>query len=119
MSEVQSGRSEVDREPWFWRAIPLRQPPWTHALLVTTLVLGLALGLRLAVIGFPAGMGPSSTFFPAFIVATLFAGPRWGWVIATNVYLKTVQGWRLVVHHASPGTANEMQEATAAAGVLH
>ena len=47
------------------------------------------------------------------------AGPRWGWLIATNVYLKTVQGWRLVVHHASPGTANEMQEATAAAGVLH
>ena len=47
------------------------------------------------------------------------AGPRWGWVIATNVYLKTVQGWRLVVHHASPGTANEMQEATGAAGVLH
>lgn len=47
------------------------------------------------------------------------AGPRWGWVIATNVYLKTVQGWRLAVHHASPGTANEMHEATAAAGVLH
>ena len=46
-------------------------------------------------------------------------GTRWGWLIATNVYVKTTQGWRLVVHHASPGTASEMQEATAAAGVLH
>ena len=24
------------------------------------------------------------------------------WVLATNVYLKTAQGWRLVAHHASP-----------------
>jgi PAS domain S-box-containing protein len=79
MSKDLPGRPEADHEPWFWRAIPLRQPPWTHAVVVTALVLALALGLRLAVIGFPAGMGPSSTFFPAFIVATLFAGPRWGW----------------------------------------
>ena len=31
-------------------------------------------------------------------------GPRSAWVIATNVYLPTAQGWRLVAHHASPGT---------------
>ena len=30
-------------------------------------------------------------------------GPRQSWVAATNVYLKTVHGWRLVLHHASPG----------------
>ncbi|MEO7244960.1 MAG: nuclear transport factor 2 family protein [Rubrivivax sp.] len=30
-------------------------------------------------------------------------GPRSAWVIATNVYVQTAQGWRLVVHHASPG----------------
>ena len=29
------------------------------------------------------------------------------WVLATNVYLKTETGWRLVVHHASPGTVGE------------
>ncbi len=46
-------------------------------------------------------------------------GPRWGWVIATNVYVKAAQGWRLVAHHASPGTQNEMQEATESASVLH
>ncbi|MFM7532086.1 MAG: YybH family protein [Rubrivivax sp.] len=34
-------------------------------------------------------------------------GPRTAWVLATNVYLKTAQGWRLVAHHASPGTLGE------------
>jgi len=29
-------------------------------------------------------------------------GERSAWVLATNVYLKTAQGWRLVAHHASP-----------------
>ena len=35
-------------------------------------------------------------------------GPAQAYVIATNVYLKTAQGWRLVAHHASPGTAQEV-----------
>lgn len=26
-------------------------------------------------------------------------------VVATNVYQRTAQGWRMVAHHASPGTA--------------
>ena len=34
-------------------------------------------------------------------------GPHKAWVLATNVYLKTAQGWRLVAHHASPGMATE------------
>ena len=37
-------------------------------------------------------------------------GPREAFVIATNVYHKTPQGWRMVAHHASPGTAHEVQE---------
>src|SRR5215471_3692817 len=32
-------------------------------------------------------------------------GMQHGYVVATNVYLKTTLGWRLVVHHASPGSA--------------
>ena len=31
-------------------------------------------------------------------------GEQFAWVVATNVYVKTAQGWRLVAHHASPGT---------------
>jgi len=46
-------------------------------------------------------------------------GPQQAWVIATNVYHKTAQGWRLVAHHASPGTQREMQEAGSAPAVLH
>jgi ketosteroid isomerase-like protein len=34
-------------------------------------------------------------------------GPRTAWVLATNVYLKTAQGWRLVLHHASPGSVDQ------------
>ena len=46
-------------------------------------------------------------------------GPRHGYVIATNVYLKTAQGWRMVLHHASPGTIDEARLAEAPARMLH
>lgn len=46
-------------------------------------------------------------------------GPRHAYVIATNVYHKTVQGWRMVAHHASPGTPREMQEVSETPTVLH
>ena len=46
-------------------------------------------------------------------------GPRHAYVIATNVYHKTAQGWRLVAHHASPGTPREMQEVSDTPQVLH
>lgn len=46
-------------------------------------------------------------------------GRQSGFVLATNVYLKTAQGWRLVAHHASPGSAEELSEITTAPSVLH
>ena len=46
-------------------------------------------------------------------------GPQSAWVIATNVYLKSAQGWRLVAHHASPGTQSELIEAVEHPSVLH
>lgn len=46
-------------------------------------------------------------------------GPREAYVIATNVYHKTAQGWRMVAHHASPGTAQELQELSGTPLVLH
>jgi len=46
-------------------------------------------------------------------------GPRHAYVVATNVYHKTVQGWRMVAHHASPGTAQETPEIAEAPSVLH
>ncbi len=46
-------------------------------------------------------------------------GEQFAWVVATNVYLKSSQGWRLVAHHASPGTAVEVQDIPEAASTLH
>jgi ketosteroid isomerase-like protein len=46
-------------------------------------------------------------------------GLQTAWVLATNVYLKTPQGWRLVLHHASPGSPREAQEVTDAPSTLH
>jgi ketosteroid isomerase-like protein len=46
-------------------------------------------------------------------------GPGHAWVIATNVYHKTAQGWRMVAHHASPGTESDIYEVSGNPQVLH
>jgi uncharacterized protein (TIGR02246 family) len=46
-------------------------------------------------------------------------GERFAWAVATNVYLKSARGWRLVAHHASPGSADEVVESDDAASTLH
>jgi len=46
-------------------------------------------------------------------------GPSQAYVLATNVYHKTGQGWRMVAHHASPGNQSEVQEIHEAPQVLH
>jgi len=46
-------------------------------------------------------------------------GPALAYVIATNIYLKTPQGWRLVAHHASPGTPHEQRQAGLGQAVFH
>ncbi len=46
-------------------------------------------------------------------------GPAQAWVIATNVYHRTAQGWRMVAHHASPGTSSEIQEVSGTPQILH
>jgi hypothetical protein len=40
-------------------------------------------------------------------------------VLATNVYVNTVQGWRMVAHHASPGLADEPADAPEWPSTLH
>ncbi|WP_296444214.1 YybH family protein [Rhodoferax sp. UBA5149] len=46
-------------------------------------------------------------------------GPREAYVTATNVYHKTAQGWRMVAHHASPGSPQEASEISEAGHVFH
>lgn len=52
------------------------------------------------------------------VEVTTKEGPRNAWVMATNVYLQTARGWRLVAHHASPGSLQSPEDAPAD-GVLH
>lgn len=46
-------------------------------------------------------------------------GPMAGYVLATNVYHKTPRGWRMVMHHASPGSMEDAQEVHQTHQVLH
>lgn len=46
-------------------------------------------------------------------------GMQHAWVVATNVYAKTAQGWRMVAHHASAGSRTEPLEAINTPPVLH
>lgn len=46
-------------------------------------------------------------------------GPAQALVLATNVYHKTPQGWRMVVHHTSPGTQSEVEDLQHTRNVLH
>jgi ketosteroid isomerase-like protein len=46
-------------------------------------------------------------------------GVRPAWVLATNVYAKTAQGWRLVAHHAGQGPSDGPVEGLALPPVLH
>ena len=46
-------------------------------------------------------------------------GLRHAYVIATNVYHRTARGWRMVAHHASPGTEAELHSESEMPQVLH
>ena len=46
-------------------------------------------------------------------------GVQTAFAIVTNAYVLTAQGWRMVLHHASPGMARELQEISEAPSTLH
>ncbi len=46
-------------------------------------------------------------------------GPRDGFVLATNVYLKTPQGWRLAAHHATAASDEAPPPSGEVPAVLH
>lgn len=46
-------------------------------------------------------------------------GTQSAWVLCTNAYVKTPQGWRMVAHHASPGSLQELPGPGEAPATLH
>jgi PAS domain S-box-containing protein len=61
------------------RFIPRRSPPFLVALAISSTAMVAAMGVRGLFAGWDTAFALSVTHFPAFIVATLFAGQRWGW----------------------------------------
>lgn len=46
-------------------------------------------------------------------------GPQTVYTLASNVFLKTPQGWRMVLHHASPGQPRAAQDLVEMPALLH
>jgi PAS domain S-box-containing protein len=65
---------------WPLRLVPRRSPPVWQALPISAAAILGAVAMRWVFLGFDNTAGLSATYFPAFIMATLYAGPRWGWV---------------------------------------
>jgi PAS domain S-box-containing protein len=88
---------------WPLRFTPRRPPPFLAALAVAAGSMGLAIGFRLAFLGTDNGFGLSSTYFPAFILTTLYAGRKWGFAT-----LAAGAGLGVFTHTAlSPGISNQ------------
>jgi PAS domain S-box-containing protein len=64
---------------WSLRLIPRRSAPLWLALVISLGSIAGAILTRGLFLGFDNATGVSATYFPAFMMATLYAGPRWGW----------------------------------------
>jgi PAS domain S-box-containing protein len=81
---------------WPLRVIPRRNPPLWESALITFGVFAGAMLIRGLLLGFDNAWGLSATYFPAFILTTLYAGPLWGWGTFVLVMLGGVFGNTLV-----------------------
>jgi PAS domain S-box-containing protein len=64
---------------WPLKLVPRRSTLLWQALAISAASICAALLARSLAVGFDNAGGLSATYFPAFIVATLYAGPSWGW----------------------------------------
>jgi PAS domain S-box-containing protein len=81
---------------WPLRFVPRRTPPLWQAALITLTAFAGALLVRVLLIGPANATGVSATYFPAFILATLYAGPRWGWGSLVVVMITGVFGTQVL-----------------------
>jgi PAS domain S-box-containing protein len=72
---------------WTLRLVPRRIAPFWLGLAITAAGLSLAVVARGAFLGFDNASGFSVTYFPAFILVALYAGPRWGWATFAAAFL--------------------------------
>ncbi len=53
------------------------------------------------------------------VSVTTAEGSESAWVVATNVYVKTALGWRMLAHHASPGLQQDLPVPVEGPKTLH
>jgi ketosteroid isomerase-like protein len=53
------------------------------------------------------------------VPVTTDKGPATAWMWATNVYVKTAQGWKMVLHHSSPGLMGQAAPPADIGNTLH
>ena len=82
---------------WPLRLVPRRTPPLAQAALITLAAFAGAILIRGLMLGFGNALGLSATYFPALIIATLYAGPRWGWASVVGVLLMGYFGANTVI----------------------
>jgi PAS domain S-box-containing protein len=77
---------------WPLRLVPRRAAPLWLGFLISAGAVAAAILVRGASLGFDNASGLSVTYMPAFILITLYAGPRWAWltfVVAMAIGLAT------------------------------
>ena len=67
------------------RFVPRRSPPFWQALAISAASIAGAIAARALLLGVDNAAGLSASYFPALILATLYAGPAWGWITLATV----------------------------------
>ena len=76
---------------WPLRLVPRKPPPFWKALAISAAAFAGAVAARALFLGVDNAWGLSVTYFPAFIIATLYAGAAWGWtMLALALLMSTV-----------------------------
>src|SRR5687768_3829513 len=88
---------------WPLRLIIRRSPPFLWGLAFAVGSMAAAVGLRMAFMGPDGALDLSSTYFPAFIVATIAAGRRWGAaMLAATLIVTQIFGNAVPAHWLVP-----------------
>ncbi|MDP3852561.1 PAS domain-containing sensor histidine kinase [Phenylobacterium sp.] len=78
---------------WPLRLVPRRSPPLIRGAAISLVAMAAAILSRGGILGWENAFGLSVTYFPAFIIATLYAGQGWGWAtLATALAIGLIAG---------------------------
>ncbi len=100
------------------RLIPRRSPRFLTGLAISAASLAGAIGLRVLLLGPELATALSATTFPALIIATLYAGARWGWATLATSLIISVWAPLITAVGVSNGSVVAMFTVSAALTVM-